>query len=55
MARAIEHLKNCLRVGYLEPCMHGETQGSVWQQVHDEDTVTVRAVGGNQRCTDNST
>lgn len=44
MARAIEELGR-LRVGYAELGMHGDRQGSVNQQVHDGDTITVKTAG----------
>ena len=44
IARAIEELGR-LRVGYAELGMHGDRQGSVKQQVHDGDTITVKAAG----------
>jgi hypothetical protein len=45
MARAIERLRSGLVVGHAALGLHGDVSGSVNQQVHDGDTVTVRALG----------
>jgi endonuclease YncB( thermonuclease family) len=44
MARAIEQLGN-FTAGYAALGLHGERQGSVKEQVHDGDTIAVRATG----------
>lgn len=45
MAKAIEQLRSGLTVGHAGLGLHGEGVGSVKQQVHDGDTVTIRALG----------
>jgi endonuclease YncB( thermonuclease family) len=45
MARAIEQLRSGTTVGYAALGLHGDEQGTVGQQVHDGDTVVVRATG----------
>jgi hypothetical protein len=45
MAKAIEQLKSGLTVGYAALGFRGGVTGSVRQQVHDGDTINVRAVG----------
>jgi hypothetical protein len=45
MARAIEELRSGTTVGYAALGLHGDEQGTVGQQVHDGDTVVVRATG----------
>jgi endonuclease YncB( thermonuclease family) len=45
MAKAIEQLRSGLTVGHAGLGLHGGGVGSVKQQVHDGDTVTVRAIG----------
>lgn len=42
---AIEELASGLRVGHVGLGMHGTNVGSPKQQVHDGDTITVRAIG----------
>lgn|GEM_PF-4417157 len=44
MAKAIETLKT-LKVGHFGLGQHGDAPGSVRQQVHDGDTINVRALG----------
>jgi endonuclease YncB( thermonuclease family) len=45
MARAIEQLQSGLTIGHFALGQRGDAFGSVQQQVHDGDTVNVRAVG----------
>lgn len=45
MGKAIEQLASGLKVGHVELGLHGNKPGSVAQQVHDGDTITVRAPG----------
>lgn len=45
MARAIEQLASGLTIGHAALGRRGEARGSVAQQVHDGDTVTVEAMG----------
>jgi endonuclease YncB( thermonuclease family) len=45
MAKAIEQFDSGLIVGHVGLGQHGTTIGSVRQQVHDGDTITVRAIG----------
>jgi hypothetical protein len=45
MSKSIEQLQSGLIVGHFGLGMHGNAVGSVKQQVHDGDTVFVRAIG----------
>lgn len=45
MAKAIGQLRSGLTVGSFALGLHGDVAGSVRQQVHDGDTINVRAVG----------
>jgi endonuclease YncB( thermonuclease family) len=45
VARAIEQLRSGTTVGYAALGLHGDEQGTAGQQVHDGDTVVVRATG----------
>ncbi|MDN5929694.1 MAG: hypothetical protein L0I24_01270 [Pseudonocardia sp.] len=45
MAKAIEQLRSGLVIGHALLGRHGQGRGSVAQQVHDGDTVTVEADG----------
>ncbi|MDQ3302315.1 MAG: hypothetical protein M3518_03060 [Actinomycetota bacterium] len=45
MAKAIEQLRSGLTIGHAALGIHGDGTGSVRRQVHDGDTVNVRAVG----------
>jgi hypothetical protein len=45
MAKAIEQLNSGLTVGHVGLGYHGNVIGSVRQQVHDGDTISVRAIG----------
>lgn len=45
MSKAIEELKSGLKVGHLALGLYGAKQGTVKQEVHDGDTITVRALG----------
>jgi hypothetical protein len=40
MASAIEQLPSGLTIGHAQLGMHGAQQGTINQQVHDDDTVT---------------
>jgi len=44
MSKAIDQVKD-LTVGYMALGLHGSSVGTVKQQVHDGDTINVRAVG----------
>lgn len=45
MAKAIEQLRSGLTIGHFGLGLHGSAVGSVRQQVHDGDTINVRAAG----------
>lgn len=45
MSKAIEQLKSGITVGYAALGLRGGVSGSVRQEVHDGDTINVRAVG----------
>ena len=45
MSKAIEELKSGLKVGHVALGLYGKSQGTVKQEVHDGDTITVRAEG----------
>jgi endonuclease YncB( thermonuclease family) len=45
MAKAIEQLPSGLIIGHAALGLHGEKPGTVRQQVHDGDTINVRALG----------
>lgn len=45
MAKAIKRLKSGLTVGYAALGFRGGVPGSIRQEVHDGDTINVRAIG----------
>lgn len=45
MVKAIEQLKSGLAVGHAALGFRGGVSGSIRQQVHDGDTINVRAIG----------
>ncbi len=45
MAKAIQQLRSGLTIGHAALGLHGDDTGSIRQQVHDGDTINVRAIG----------
>jgi endonuclease YncB( thermonuclease family) len=45
MSKAIEELRSGMKVGHVALGLYGAKQGTIKQQVHDGDTITVRALG----------